>query len=222
MRTALAAAAAIALLAIAGCTQGTQSHKAAATSQGAGSTLSGRPPATGQVRPSAVRWHPCSPGSSRLLCAHLQVPLDYAHPAGRKIELALQEVPATAPASQRLGILLFNPGGPGAPGTGWPAFIAQYPGMHQVAARYDIIGFDTRGVGASVPSLTCDPGFFARERPAYEPANAAAEQVLINRAKTYAADCQKHFGWLLPYMTTANIARDMDQIRAAPGQQKLG
>jgi len=49
----------------------------------------------------------------------------------------------------------------------------------------------------------------------------AAEQVLVNRAKVYAADCEKRYGWLLPFMTTANIARDMDQIRAALGQQKL-
>jgi pimeloyl-ACP methyl ester carboxylesterase len=151
----------------------------------------------------------------------LRVPLDYSHPAGRKLTLAMQEVPATAPASQRLGILLFNPGGPGAPGTGWPAYIASYPGLAAAAARYDIIGFDTRGVGASTPALRCDPGFFTRERPDYIPANAAAEQVLINRAKAYAADCQKRFGWLLPFMTTANIARDMDQIRAALGQRQL-
>ena len=42
-----------------------------------------------------------------------------------------------------------------------------------------------------------------------------------NRAKTYAADCEKKYGWLLPYMTTANIARDMDSIRAALGQQQI-
>jgi pimeloyl-ACP methyl ester carboxylesterase len=168
-----------------------------------------------------VRWHPCTAGNDRVLCARLQVPLDYAHPAGRKITLALQEVPATAPPSQRLGVLLFNPGGPGAPGTGWPNYIANSPGFSAVAARYDIVGFDTRGVGASRPELTCDPSFFSRERPDYVPANAAAERALINRARVYAADCEKRFGWLLPYMTTANIARDMDRIRAALGQRQV-
>jgi pimeloyl-ACP methyl ester carboxylesterase len=90
-----------------------------------------------------------------------------------------------------------------------------------VAAQYDIIGFDTRGVGASVPALTCDPSFFSRPRPNYVPASGAAEQALIDRAKAYASDCQKRFGWLLPHMTTEDLARDMDSIRAALGQQKI-
>jgi len=148
------------------------------------------------------------------------VPLDYAHPTGRKITLALTEVPATAPASKQQGILLVNPGGPGGSGTGLASFVAQ--GLApSVAAEYNIIGFDPRGVGASVPALHCDPSFFAKARPNYIPATKAAEQVLINRAKAYAAGCQKRFGWLLPFMTTQNVARDMDQIRAAMGQSKM-
>ena len=54
------------------------------------------------------------------------------------------------------------------------------------------------GSASSVPALSCDPGFFSGVRPNYVPANAAAEQVLENRAKTYAADCEQKFGWLLP------------------------
>jgi pimeloyl-ACP methyl ester carboxylesterase len=142
------------------------------------------------------------------------------HPNGRQITLALSEVPASAPRSKRQGVLLVNPGGPGGTGLSLAPFVAQ--GLNPaVAARYDIVGFDTRGVGASKPALHCDPSFFAHERPSYIPANAAAERVLIDRAKNYAADCEQKFGWLLPYMTTANIARDMDQIRAAMGQRQL-
>ena len=55
-------------------------------------------------------------------------------------------------------------------------------GIKAVAREYDIVGFDPRGVGSSVPALSCDPGFFSGVRPNYIPANAAAEQVLINRA----------------------------------------
>ncbi len=89
-----------------------------------------------------------------------------------------------------------------------------------VASEYNIIGFDPRGVGASVPALHCDPSFFAGVRPDYIPANKAAEQTLIGRARAYAADCERRFGWLLPYMTTEDVARDMDSIRAALGQQQ--
>ena len=53
------------------------------------------------------------------------------------------------------------------------------------------------------------------------PASRAAEQVLVGRARTYAADCQKRFGWLLPYLTTRNIARDLDSIRVALGQRQI-
>ena len=122
-------------------------------------------------------------------CASLQVPLNYSDPHGRKITLALSEIPATAPAAQRQGVLLVNPGGPGAPGLSFAATTAG--GLApKVAAQYDIVGFDTRGVGASVPSLSCQASFFSGPRPNYVPASAAAEQVLINHARAYAASCE--------------------------------
>ena len=153
-------------------------------------------------------------------CASLQVPLDYRHPQGRKITLALSRIPATAPPSQRQGVLLVNPGGPGGSGLSLAANVAA--GLDPtVAAKYDIIGFDPRGVGSSKPALHCDPTFFHGVRPDYIPASQAAEKVLENRAKTYAADCEKRFGWLLPYMTTEDVARDLDSIRAALRQQKI-
>jgi pimeloyl-ACP methyl ester carboxylesterase len=129
-------------------------------------------------------------------------------------------VPATAPKSQQQGVMLVNPGGPGAPGR-WLAGATATSLSPQVAADYDIVGFDPRGVGGSVPALSCDPGYFSGRQPDYIPASAAAEQVLITRAKTYAADCERRFGWLLPYETSVNMARDMDLIRQAFGVQKL-
>ena len=214
MRRSLLAVTALALLA-AGCTQGSQQPSPGKHHSG----FAGGGPVVG-ARPGSVRWHACGSSLASLRCASLKVPLDYAKPSGRTITLALSEVPATAAPSKRRGILLVNPGGPGGSGLSLASFVAQ--GLsHAVAARYDIVGFDTRGVGASVPSLHCDPGFFARERPDYIPANAAAERVLIGRARGYAADCERKYGWLLPYTTTANIARDMDWIRAALGQSKL-
>jgi pimeloyl-ACP methyl ester carboxylesterase len=210
--TALVAATAVLLL---GCSSsspaaspGTTSRSSAGSSRGFSAT-----------RP-ALSWHPCTQQGAALQCASLQVPLDYSHPGGRKITLALSEVPATAPARHRQGVLLVNPGGPGGSGLSLAAIVAQ--GLnHTVASEYDIVGFDTRGVGSSVPAMHCDPSFFSRARPDYIPANAAAEQVMENRAKAYAAACEKKYGWLLPYMTTANIARDMDSIRTAMGQQQV-
>jgi pimeloyl-ACP methyl ester carboxylesterase len=184
----------------------------------AGSSAASPAAAAGQA--GTLSWHSCSGQGDPIRCASLRVPLDYRHPAGRKITLALSEVPATAPAAQQQGDLLVNPGGPGGSGLSLATTVAQ--GLDRsVSAAYNIIGFDPRGVGASVPALRCDPGFFAPVRPDYIPANARAEQVLIGRAKRYAADCQRRYGWLLPFMTTADTARDMDSIRAARGQQKI-
>ncbi|HUY50457.1 MAG TPA: alpha/beta hydrolase [Streptosporangiaceae bacterium] len=200
-------------LAVAGCTAAGGTSSGSTASAGSSSA---QPSAVIPAAASAVRWHSCSVQGAGLQCASLQVPLNYARPGGRKITLALSRVAATAPASQQQGDLLVNPGGPGGSGRGLAAFVAQ--GLNpQVAADYNIIGFDPRGVGASVPALTCEPSFFSGVRPDYIPATAAAEQVLVSRAKNYAADCAKRYGWLLPYLTSQDVARDMDSIRAALG-----
>jgi pimeloyl-ACP methyl ester carboxylesterase len=181
--------------------------------------------ASGSILPlhSTLHWHSCS---GQLAtegvpdCTMLSVPLNYADPGGRHISLALDMVPATAPRSQQQGVMLVNPGGPGGDGLPLAAEVAQ--GINSgVAADYDIVGFDPRGVASSVPALSCDPSFFSGARPNYIPANSAAEQVLINRAKMYADDCEQKFGWLLPYMTTEDVARDMDSIRAAFGVAQI-
>jgi pimeloyl-ACP methyl ester carboxylesterase len=167
-----------------------------------------------------LTWHPCTVSGAPIQCATLSVPLDYRHPGGRKISLALSMVAATAPASSQLGDLLVNPGGPGGSGRGLATDVA-YGLDRSVSSRYNVIGFDPRGVGASKPTLLCDPAFFSGTRPDYIPGSKRAEQVLVNRARTYAADCQRKFGWLLPFMTSEDVARDMDSIRAALGQQKI-
>ena len=211
-----------ALLGVSACSSAaTSSGPAAGGTQQAGNTQTGStqqaastPQATGPIVPanSTLHWHSCSGQLAQQGvpdCTMLSVPVNYADPGGRHISLALDMIPATVPKSQQQGVMLVNPGGPGGDGLPLAAEVAQglSPG---VAASYDIVGFDPRGVGSSVPALSCDPGFFSGVRPNYVPANAAAEQVLINRAKMYATDCEQRFGWLLPYMTTQDVARDMD------------
>jgi pimeloyl-ACP methyl ester carboxylesterase len=205
---------------LAACTSGGAPSATSPVSSAAGS----RSDATGSAaivpHLSTLDWKPCGGQLAGMKCASLQVPLNYADPGGRKISIALSMIPATAPAAQQQGVMLVNPGGPGEPGRSLAAAVAE--GISpQVAATYDIVGFDPRGVGGSSPALSCDPSFFQGVRPNYVPANAAAEQVLIGRAKTYAADCEQRFGWFLPYETTANTARDMDQIRQAFGVKQV-
>ena len=204
------------LVAVAACTSGGATSTAApgtrASSQATGSAAVVPPGGT-------LRWHPCADKLAPE-CATLSVPADYADPGGRHIQLALDMVPATAPKSQQQGILLVNPGGPGGSGLGLTEEVAIGLGKN-VAADYDIVGFDPRGVGASVPALSCDPAYFSGVRPNYVPASAAAEQQLTNRAKAYADSCERKYGWLLPHMTTQDSARDMDSIRAAFGVSEL-
>src|SRR5580658_5253932 len=139
---------------------------------------------------STLHWSACGGSLAPAECSSLRVPLNYADPSGRKITIALSMIPATAPVAKQQGVLLVNPGGPGAPGRSLAAAVAA--GLSpQVAATYDIVGFDPRGVGGSVPALSCDPSFFDEVRPNYIPASAAAEQVLIGRAKAYAAGCEQ-------------------------------
>ena len=155
MRHALTAAAAAAAVVLAGCSSAPSSPTAGTAGGPSSASMSGSSPAG-----AALSWHPCTKQGAALLCSGLQVPLDYSHPGGRKITLALSEVPATAPASRRQGVLLVNPGGPGGSGLSLAAIVAQ--GLnHAVASEYTIVGFDTRGVGSSVPSMHCDRSFFS-------------------------------------------------------------
>jgi pimeloyl-ACP methyl ester carboxylesterase len=228
-RSVLAAASlpAAAALLVAACTSGgsTSGGSTSGGSTSGGSVSKQGTAGTGAATAAGgtLHWHSCSVGGTPVKCASLQVPLDYRKPHGRQITLALNMVPATAPPGARLGDMLINPGGPGGGTFTSPPLASQVAsGLDpSVAARYNIIGFDPRGVGRSVPALHCEPSFFAGVRPDYIPASKAAELALENRARQYAADCQRRFGWLLPYLTSLNSARDMDSIRAALGQQQI-
>jgi pimeloyl-ACP methyl ester carboxylesterase len=215
-----------ALLAVSACTSPSSAASSApATTSASAPAATSAPSSAAPIIPTAstLRWHACT-GELAVLrvpdCTTLSVPLNYADPGGRHISLALDMIPATAPRSRQQGILLVNPGGPGGSGLSLAVAVAQglAPG---VTADYNIVGFDPRGVGSSVPALSCDPGFFSGARPNYIPANPAAEQAQISLARLYADDCEQKFGWLLPYMTTKDSARDLDSIRAAFGVSKI-
>jgi pimeloyl-ACP methyl ester carboxylesterase len=223
---AVAAAAVSALVVMSGCSSSGTPAAAGNTQPAAGSTATTSSPPSG-VNPGgpdrtagSLHWHACNGQSAPVRCTTLAVPLDYSNPGGKKITLALDEIPATAPAAQQQGALLVNPGGPGGSGISLAPYVASALAP-SVAADYNVIGFDPRGVGASVPALHCDTTFFSGDRPDYIPASPAAENVLVLRAKSYAKDCEQKFGWLLPHLTTADNARDMDAIRAALGEPKI-
>ena len=117
---------------------------------------------------------------------------------------------------------MINPGGPGGSGVQYAQGARnEFPAA--LRARFDIVGFDPRGVAGSEPALTCMSGrqldtFLAIDDM---PANTAQLNQIVSASKQYAARCAQNSGSLLPYVGTENAARDMDVLRAALGQAKL-
>ncbi|MFI0265982.1 alpha/beta hydrolase [Streptomyces luteogriseus] len=178
-------------------------------------------PGTGTTTTLAPKlsWKSCATENHPTLqCASLKVPLDHRRPHGEKITLALSRVPHTARTFQ--GPLLVNPGGPGGSGLTLAGFVASSL-PPKVAAQYDVIGFDPRGVGASRPALGCKPGHFGSVRPDSLPATPAIERANLARARSFAAACGRKYAHLLPYIDTAGAVRDMDAIRQALGAKKI-
>ncbi|MEV5435065.1 alpha/beta hydrolase [Streptomyces sp. NPDC052682] len=168
---------------------------------------------------SQVSWKKCATEDyPTLQCASVKVPLDYAKPQGKKITLALSRVPHTSSTYQ--GPLLVNPGGPGGSGLTLAGFVASSL-PKKVAAQYDVIGFDPRGVGKSRPALDCKPGQFDPVRPDSVPSTPAIEKANLARAKNFAAACGKKYADVLPYINTVSAVKDMDSIRKALGAKKI-
>ena len=125
-------------------------------------------PAAG--RAATISWGTCSdPGlqSAGAQCGFLAVPLDYAHPNGTKIKIAVSRVKHTVADSQFQGVMLVNPGGPGGSGLSLATLGSAVP--NNAGGYYDWIGFDPRGVGSSQPALSCIPDYFGYDRPFYIP-----------------------------------------------------
>ncbi|MFI6507256.1 alpha/beta fold hydrolase [Streptosporangium sp. NPDC050855] len=204
IRTSLAAVAALAVL-----TNGTPATTAVPSSSSA----------TGPHR-SPPTWGPCPPATQpshpHQQCADLRVPLDYDRPRGRHITVRLARITAADPA-RRLGTLVHLAGGPGESGLDWPADLYRdgAPGLRD---RYDLVGFDIRGLGQSTP-VTCGltdagPG------PRYPDPDGSIDAMIAYSRRT-AASCLRAGGPLIRHLSTANAARDLDRIRAALGERVI-
>ena len=174
------------------------------------------------VTPSSISWATCDdPGltDAGAVCGTLSVPLDYSRPGGRHITLALSMVRHTTPDSKYQGVMLVNPGGPGGSGLSLSTLGQYVP--NGAGDSYDWIGWDPRGVGASTPSLHCDPNYFQGPRPDYTPSTAALTTFWLAKSKAYAQACGADGGALLDHVTTVDSAKDMESIRKAMGQAKI-
>ncbi|REE97914.1 alpha/beta hydrolase family protein [Thermomonospora umbrina] len=189
---------------------------------GSGDTSRQSPPpgsAAGMDRYYAQKpgWHDCKDGFE---CATVKVPLDYARPQGQQLGLAVIRLPARK-RSGRIGSLVTNPGGPGGSGVGFIREAGRLFGP-DVRDRFDLVGFDPRGVGESEP-VRCLDGpqldrFFTTDTSPDDPREVAA---LSAQSQAFANGCKARSAARLPHVGTLNAARDIDVLRAALGDDKL-
>jgi pimeloyl-ACP methyl ester carboxylesterase len=152
-------------------------------------------------------------------CAKLTVPLDYEHPDnGKTMKVALLRVRATD-RKKRIGSLLMNPGGPGAPGTEFARdFASILP--DEITKRFDIVGFDPRGSGETSP-VKCEDNLDGVFSADYSPDTPAERADLAAKLQQLAQSCEARSGDLLPYVSSESTVRDIDRIRQAVGDKKL-
>jgi pimeloyl-ACP methyl ester carboxylesterase len=150
------------------------------------------------------------------------VPLDYQHPHGQTISLALIKLPASDPA-HRIGSLFTNPGGPGGSGVQFVRLAASLIPA-EVRAHFDLVGFDPRGVAASTPvqcfGSNAEKQAFFQNVPPF-PVGPHEDRAFIQTFEQFDALCSQRNPSLLPHMSTANAARDMDLLRQAVGDARL-
>ena len=194
-------------------------------------TATGTPGPSGPAATAGLAWRPCEdvartvtprlPSNVSYDCATLKVPADWAAPGnGKTFDIALMRARAAGQA-HRIGSLVVNPGGPGASGIDLAVYLsAGLPAA--VTRRFDIVGFDPRGIGHStqvkcISDANLDASFGADP----DPASASAFAGAVALSRRIAAGCAGKYGETLRLFSTEQTARDMDAIRQAVGDAKL-
>ena len=187
----------------------------AATAAGLSST---RTPGVGSA---TIHWGRCDPPGRRLQCARVRVPLDWDKPNGRTIQMAVIRHLASD-SGERIGSMLINPGGPGDTGIGLVQGLGDEIDSWG-GGRFDVVSWDPRGTNASTP-VRC----FTRKRSEARfwkgisiPTTPAASERDRRKTVALARGCGKVSGWLLPHVSTADTARDLDYLRRLAGDRQL-
>jgi len=176
------------------------------------------------VHGSPLRWGECGAGvPSPFQCATAAVPLNYADPGGQQIQLALIRLPASDPA-ERIGSLFINWGGPGPSGISRLAQRADTVFSDAVRARFDLVSWDPRAVGQSTAvrcfATQAESDAFFKAVPAF-PDDPSQDGSFFAQYARFGQDCERRSGSLLPHMSSADTARDLDLLRQAVGDAKL-
>ena len=180
-----------------------------------------------------IDWKDCSNETTTFQCGTVTVPVDYEHPDGKTITIAVKKLPALDGDAEH-GSLFLNPGGPG--GSGIESVDSKPSVFEGLRGSYDIIGFDPRGLGQSTP-ITCwsddeinqylngTSNTFSEIMATYAVvySKASSGQERIDRGAANAARCAKYsqVPELLDHVGTRNVARDLDVLRATNGNTRL-
>jgi CubicO group peptidase (beta-lactamase class C family)/pimeloyl-ACP methyl ester carboxylesterase len=164
------------------------------------------------ARAAGLDWNPC-PFGGRAECTTVEVPVDYRDQSGERIDIHVSRLRSRRP-DLRHGTLVLNQGGPG-------PHLADTASVHELLPRsvldaYDIVSFDQRGFGASAP-VRC--GLAQEEQFTFPWPLPGGEPAVRQRARRIADKCADQA--LVPFLGTPNVARDMDRIRAALGEDAI-
>lgn len=175
------------------------------------------------VAEASIRWHDCNfdqPASPRVQCAEVAVPVDWSRPDGPKIDVAVDRLPALD-QEHRIGSLLLNPGGPGGSGVDVVAQGGMFlpsPDLKVLQERFDLVGFDPRGVGRSSP-ITCAGNLMHDPTVTAFPRTQTEYERLVRLSADAGRSCTPRN--LLPHVDTISVARDVDAIRTALGERTI-
>ncbi|MFJ8961296.1 alpha/beta hydrolase [Lentzea sp. NPDC102401] len=164
----------------------------------------------------AVDWKPCEEKPT-VDCGFLELPIDYSKPNGEKFKLAVSRLKAADP-SKRIGAMVINPGGPGGSGVDFSMFADRYFSK-EIIDKFDVIGFDPRGVARSAP-IKCSAELLQKTPSSY-PKTKAEFDALVTFNKVLREDCAKQSGAIFNFASTAEVAQDIDSIRRALGEKKI-
>ncbi len=166
--------------------------------------------------PASISWHTCADGFQ---CATLTVPVDPAADTGATLGLAVIRKRARHP-KERIGSLVFNPGGPGVPAVGYLAAVAgTLP--DKIRDRFDLVAFDPRGIGTNSP-VECEDSLDPLFDQSFQPTTAAERALgLVDAVRTLAGACAARSGALLSHVSTLDAVRDLERLRVGLGEDRL-